>query len=107
MPHDVPGQTLRATVSVAARFRGCRMSDETTATSQTDQAITQTLSTSLWADLASIQTFSDAKPLLAHYTSSGTLEAILRNKMDYTRLARQILIMLIFFEYRPIETAVF
>lgn len=51
---------------------------EKAATGRTD--IYQALSAALWADLAKIPTFIDAKPLLAHYTSIHTLEAILRNK---------------------------
>ncbi len=53
---------------------------EKVVTGLTDQAINQALSEALWADLADIPTFSDAKPLLAHYTSIRTLEAVLRNK---------------------------
>ncbi len=49
-------------------------------TGQTDEPLLQALSASLWADLAVIPEFYTAKPLLAHYTSIHTLEAILRNK---------------------------
>jgi hypothetical protein len=53
---------------------------EKVATDRAEQAIHQAVSAALWADLAEIPTFSDAKPLSAHYTSIHTLEAILRNK---------------------------
>ncbi len=53
---------------------------EEAATGKKDEALMQALSASLWADLAAIPQFYDAKPLLAHYTSIHTLEAILRNK---------------------------
>lgn len=49
-------------------------------TSQSDEQLFHHLSQLLWADLNTIPEFYDAKPLLAHYTSIHTLEAILKNK---------------------------
>jgi Protein of unknown function (DUF2971) len=53
---------------------------KTATTAQTDEQFLHTLSQPLWADNASIPQFYDAKPLLAHYTSINTLEAILKNR---------------------------
>ncbi|BDV33711.1 DUF2971 domain-containing protein [Methylocystis iwaonis] len=46
--------------------------------SQFDLNLLQALSQPLWADLSDTPEFYEAKPLLAHYTSIQTLEAILK-----------------------------
>jgi hypothetical protein len=53
---------------------------EVAVTDPIDETLLHALSEPLWTDLARIPEFFDAKPLLAHYTSIHTLEAIVKNK---------------------------
>lgn len=45
-----------------------------------DAHLLQQINQNLWSDMSEVKAFYDVKPLLAHYTSISTLEAILKNK---------------------------